>query len=231
MVLVMCIAFSTSNAGLITWDAAQDTTASAANDIVNGGAVVHAYNGHQFTDGHARVPEAVTLDGVAFTVPSRSVFLGKAFNDLNRALGGNTTGDAGYDSILNNAGIVDVATASDVTGTNANAVYSISGLSVDTEYFIQVWYAEERGGNLAGRKMIYGDGNGNTVTVAGQGANGFGQFVVGTFVADAATQDLQLIADGMGRSHVTGLMVREVPEPATMMLLSLGGILLRRKVA
>ena len=202
----------------ISWGSAQDTTASAADDIVDGGAVVLAINGHNFSN-DANGPADVTLDGVLFSGES---FLGQNFN-LAGLLDGATTGDADYDALLNNASIVNGGSPS-----NANTVYSIAGLTGGTDYYVQVWFADERSDT---RTMTYGDNEvaESTVSVAAFGANGFGQFAVGTFEADGSTQDLRLQSVGFGRGHITAILVREVPEPGSLALLGLGGLLLARR--
>lgn len=234
MVGVLALA-SGAQAAAITWGAAQDTTTSAANDVVDGGTVVVAFNGHNFGDGSE--PASVTLDGITFTSPDHDVFLGQQF-DTGDLLTVNTTGpvvnstgDADYDTFLNHAAIVDTATAG-LGGSNTDATYSITGLTNGVAYFVQLWYADERVApvDFTNRVATYGDGLGSNVNVAATGANGFGQFVVGSFTADAATQDLRIAIANAGRAHATGLLVREViPEPASMVLFGLGGLLMFRR--
>ncbi|MEM9347814.1 MAG: PEP-CTERM sorting domain-containing protein [Planctomycetota bacterium] len=227
-VLILCLGtIGGANAAPITWSSAQDTTSSAATDIIDGGAVVVAFNG-AFTTG--AVPD-VTLDGVTFTKPPVSDFLGQTFPSAPaEQLGVNTTGDADYDTLLNHAGVVDVATSPDVSGANADAVYTISGLTDGVDYLIQVWYTEERAGSET-RAMTFGDNEGvpSSILVAGQGTNGFGQFVTGSFTASGTTQDLSILATDAGRSHATALLVREVPEPTSLALLSLSALMCARR--
>ena len=228
--LIVALAAGTSQAAPINWGAAQDTTASAANDIINGGTVVLALNGHNFAN-DADGPADVTLDGVTF--------LGESFLGNNQEAGNlleeNTTGDADYDVLLNNAAIADL-TGPNISGAaNNDIVYTFGGLTASTDYLIQVWYTEERDdafdGALIGREQTLGDDgqSGSTVVIAGQGANGFGQFAVGSFTADAATQDLSVVTNGFGRSHITAILVREVPEPSSLALLGLGSLLVARR--
>lgn len=204
----------------INWGSPQDTTSSAADDIVDGGAVVLAINGHNFSD-DANGPADVTLDGVLFSGES---FLGQNFNQ-GGLLSSNTTGDADYDALLDNASIVNGGVPA-----NNDSVYTITGLTNGTDYYVQLWFADERTAS-AGRVMTYGDNEAteSTVDVAGQGANGFGQFAIGQFTAGGSSQDLTLVTSGFGRSHITAILVREVPEPGSLALLGLGGAFMLRR--
>jgi len=92
-------------------------------------------------------------------------------------------------------------------------------------YDIQLWYTDRRG--FAGPfTQNYSDGNGNTVNLVAGGANGFGQFVVGTFVADGTgSQTLEIAGGGPpGEPHLNAYQIRGVgvPEPTTFLLGGLG---------
>jgi len=213
-----------AHAAPITWGAAQDVTASAADDVVDGGAVVVALNGSNYEPDHDNggtdvQPGDTTLDGIVFSPSVAASFLGQTFN-ANTQLGGNTTGDADYDLFLDNVAVVDTATAG-LSGSNTDTIYAIDGLAQGVDYYIQVWFTEERDG-FETRVATFGDGAGGDVVVAGQGANGFGKFVVGTFTAGGTSQDLRIAIANAGRAHATGLLVREVPEPASLALLGAG---------
>jgi hypothetical protein len=223
-----------SYAAIITWGAVQDTTSNAANDVVDGGAVVLALNGQSQGNNSSLRPGPVTLDGVLFESRDFNNFLGRIAIDDPAALAlpaGTTTGDADYDIFLNHVAFVNTSNAvnaanTGLSGTDNNSVYPITGLTANTDYLIQVWYTDER--NNGTRTATYGDNEGNSVNVPAQGANGLGSFVVGQFTADSTMQDLRIGITGSPNGHVTGLLVRAtaVPEPSSFFAMALvaGGL-------
>jgi hypothetical protein len=72
---------------------------------------------------------------------------------------------------------------------------------------------------------------GNSVSTI-SGAGGFGQFALGTFVADALPQVISITSPGPYGPQLNLIQVRAiaaiVPEPSTLMLITLGGGLLVR---
>jgi|GEM_PF-3534610 len=199
----------------INWGPVESTTASAANDVVDGGEVVLAINGRSQSNSSSRRPPAsVRLDGIKFDTVSLSRFLGRQATDIERALSLPTsTGDSEYDAFLTHVAFSDVSN-SGLGGTDKNTIYSIGGLTRNSDYLVQLWYTDERPGVLSGfvpRIAIFGDNERveNTVNVPGLGDNGFGSFVVGSFTADSRTQDLRMTITNANRAHLTGILVRE----------------------
>jgi hypothetical protein len=243
LVLVVLLCGSTDGA-VITWNAAQDTTSSAANDVADGGNVILAINGQSQTNGSALRPGNVTLDGVLFESRDFDNFLGAFAIQSTAALSlpsGTTTGDAAYDTFLTHVAFANTANATNtantgLSGTDVNVVFPILGLTTNSDYLVQVWYTDERNGN-SNRVATFGDNETveSLVNVPATGANGFGSFVVGTFTADATTQDLRIAIANAPRSHVTGLLVREVvavPEPSAFFAIAMASTVIgsrRRK--
>lgn len=203
-------------AASIDWGPARSTTASAANDIVDGGRVVLALNGRSQTDSSSRrPPRSVTLDGIEFESAPIREFLGATATDIERSLSSpNSTGDRDYDAFLTHVAFANVS-VSGLPGSDGNAVYRILGLKAETDYLVQLWYTDERPGVYNGfvpRVSTYSDNervNPSTVEVPGQGDKGFGSYVVGSFTADGLSQSLRLTTDRASRSHLTGILVRE----------------------
>ncbi|QDV81446.1 PEP-CTERM sorting domain-containing protein [Stieleria magnilauensis] len=225
--LMTLVVYSSAPAAIITWGAVQDTTASAANDVVDGGDVVLAINGQSQSNTSPLRQGSVTLDGILFESPDAQDFLGNVATPTLNALSlpsGRTAGDADYDTFLTHVAFADVSQAG-LAGTDVDLIYPIAGLSVATDYLVQLWYTDERptGTN---RSAIFGDNEtpNHTVVVPGQGANGFGSFVVGSFTADSSTQDLRIGIENAPRAHLTGILVRAVaiPEPSSFAFLALG---------
>lgn len=197
LLLGLCAPIATP-AAPITWQAAQNTT--GVGNLITGSAVF-ARNG-----GSA----AVTAGGVVFS----SVNLGSGFLDnIYTASGGpgsmTTTGEANFDALIRSL----------TYGGGTSTSVTLTGLTAGTAYKVQVFFNDQRVSTGA-RVMTYGDGLGNNVNVAagalaGAQSTDYGQFAIGTFTADAATQTLSLAANGFSNAHVNAiLVVNPGPPPA-----------------
>lgn len=216
--LSTCVA---SHAATISWGAAQNT--SGPSDVAAGGPVVEARNGLAHVTYLADTPSLdTTVGGVLFDATN---FLGKQFaaEAPGAATGGKTSGDAAYDMLIGNLTVVDAATIGNGS-SNTSGNYEVVGLTVNTAYLVQIWYTDARPTYDA--RLMALDGS----TVIKSGVNGtagdLGQFAIGTFTADSASQLVNIASNGTaGRSQISGILVREaVPEPSSALLLGLGGL-------
>lgn len=205
-----------TRADLILWGAATDTT--GVTDISLNGTLESAFNGGTSTP---------TANGVTFTA---SNVLGNTFGS---ALDGGVTGDAGFDTLLNEF------TFGSGTG---DVVFDIGNFVLGDTYEVQVFYTDQRAGTTSDRVMRFDDD--------GTGTNGFvdlesnpdntigspfGQFAIGTFTSDGTDLNLILNAQGFGNAHITAWQVRNItsmPEPSSLVLmmgLAIAGIRTRRR--
>lgn len=205
-----------AEAAPITWGTAQNT--AGPSDIVSGGAVVLAWDGANVGAASAQATDPI-INGISFTSDD---FLGDS-TGFNNALTTNTSGDAAYDALLTQNSF----------GGGTDTGLTLNGLAFGQDYFIQVWYIDTRPNNV-GRIMTFGDGEPieNTVDLAADPSgtsNSLGQFVIGSFTADATSQTLHMLTNGFGNAHFAGVLVREVPEPGSVALLGLGGLMMLRR--
>jgi len=172
----------------VSWGSAQST--SGVSDItLTGGDIISAFNGGS---------SDVTVNGVHFAAADLLPGAGTAGN----MLAGATTGDANYNTLLDQ---VDFG-----GGTGSTPITLGDGdlLTVGETYTVQVWYTDLRS-RQSGRVMRYGDGESpeNTVDLTAD-AGSFGQYVVGTFTADATTQTLTMAPQGFNNSHFNALLLQ-----------------------
>ena len=174
----------------ITWQnsgTAQATT--GAGDLITGN-VVFARNGGG---------SQVTVNGIAFPAMSLGTGVLSTVHDVTTM---QSTGNTDFDSLI------DTLTYGGGGGTSD---FQITGLVPGETYTMQVFFNDQRS-SFAGRVMRYSDNHGNQIDVAagnqpGSQANDYGQYAVGTFVAEQDNQVLKLTPLSFGNAHITAILV------------------------
>ena len=214
------------NAELITFSSAQDTT--AVTDISLNGSLVSAFNGGTTT---------TTVNGVQFVASSPFGTGGPGFSTGNTAFLGTTTGDAGFDRLLGEASFT-FSTSLDVSLRTID----LGAFTTGRTYELQVFFTDQRS-NSNDRLMRFSstDGvlmGGSAVSLESDPNNAtsspFGQFAIGTFVADGNNPDLVIKGLSANSAQINGWQIRDitaVPEPTSFALfgLALIGFARRRK--
>ncbi len=225
-----------ARADLITWGAPQNS--SAASEVSTAGTLVTARN--CFASGFSFSP---TVNGVTF-----SAFGPSGWNNAGSAtMNTSTSGDTGYDQMLDGARATSESTLTNPTGWGGIRLDSLGALTVGKTYQIQVWFCDQRPGAgsaaINDRLMTLSSATGAATLTSGvvsnlgsltQGANSapleadpnntfgagdtvFGQYVIGTFTRNSASQ-LWLLVQGSHptaantlRPHVNAFQIRELP--------------------
>ena len=208
----------TTHAAVITWGAATNITPAATgelSDVSTNGSLIGAFN-----VGDTGVA-AATLNGVtfqSFAVPNGSA--GATVGNFSIA-----TAPAGSTNIGFGSGAAPFGTLSSAyqtflasgLGQGFGFTLTISGLNVGTEYEFQWWVNQSSSSQKTSTATA-----GNTVTLLSrvpEAAGAVGQFAIGTFTADSATES---VAFGGVLARLNGFQLRQVPEPSTWALLGLG---------
>jgi hypothetical protein len=192
-------------------------------------------DGHQGILTNGTLVEAIDLGaaGAAITVDPAglnltftgvdSPFFSSPFNDSGFG-SPNNIGDTGWSAVIDSA---------EYSSGIVSATTFLSSLTIGSTYQVQFFSGRSYPG-LEGRLLKYGDGLGNFSPEVSMGQNVFTS-VVGTFVADAATQHI-VFAENVSFPSLNAYVLREVtaiPEPGTwaLMLAGLGmcGALVRRR--
>jgi autotransporter-associated beta strand protein len=205
MILLACAALAaaplSAGAAAITWST--PTTISADSDIYTAGTFISAYN--------LNTAGAGTINGVTFTGGNGRA-LGSYFGLTSAtAYGGftqpNGTMGAAYKTLLANG-------AYGLKG----ATLTLSNLVSGHQYAVQVWACAAFGGMPNTRHTTYTSAGGNTASLQNNNtgaAGGVGQFSIGTFTADAATQAISVNSDWTGDAYMNAIQLRDLGGTAT----------------
>ena len=238
LILVVCHA----EAALFSWGAA--TNISGNSDVLTTGSLVGAFN---VGDGGVA---STTVNGVAFSPfavnstggPVSNVTVGNfnlstpdLFQSDNSLYGSGSTPfsllSASYKTLLSSATIV-----SNLVIDPATFDLTMSSLTVGHQYKFQ-WFASASGPGA----LLHAASAGSAVTLNDNVTNtegGLGQYAIGAFTADAASQVITFSSVGVGNQFalVNGFQLRDlgaVPEPTGFVtaFLCVGVAALRRKRA
>ena len=154
--------------------------------------------------------------------PSGTNAVGAADNTF-----GETTSSDSYDDLVDGA----IFGGSGFTSNGGIIRLRLLGLDSDQEYAVQLWTHDGRSDG-SGRSTTVSDAEsgGNSVSLdhnSTDATGGLGQFVVGTFTADGATQDIFIYA--ANSAQFNAVQLRAVPEPGSLALMGLGGLCLLKR--
>lgn len=233
-----------SNAATITWQSAQNIAGDSDVDTV--GTLVRALNFNHTTLDAAEVGgESPTVNGVTFAdvspSSSSSWSSGAGAGDITLAVGapsgnwGNFDGFNGsaapYTGLSNNYKSL-LTSAVFKIGANQTATYTLLNLTPGTPYRVQFFVNDSRNFSFtwtATDQFTAGNVS-DALDVNVGNANGkLGQYVIGTFTANATTQVISVLGSDPTNNRgiqLNGYQLREVPEPATLGLLALGSMMI-----
>lgn len=244
--MVLCFSMvASTQAALVTFSGPVDVTSSAVLDV-------EINNGYTFVEGvtyGSGAKTILTLGGNTVSLAGDSG-TGLGSEDMPAATPAATSGyyNAGTQWVWLGEGLIVDGSGQDEVAWR-DALYGnlwhnsssdaarpltlhLAGLTIGQEYSVQLYSMDTR---FTDRDQAYwgsfseGIFGGGT---SGSFSQGSACKVTGIFIADAAYQDIFIQAtDAVGNADTTLAVytLYEVPEPATMLMLGLGGMMLRRR--
>jgi hypothetical protein len=161
-----------------------------------------------------------TINGVTFQNFSDLPSLSNNFQ--------NNTGDNSFASPgTSDANYNDYMTSGAFQNDSSSPTIGWSGLTIGDTYLIQLWVNDGRSSVVARNETVTGGANTSASLNYGSGpANGPGQYIIGTFIADTTGETISLNAGGSAPSAQLNLLqVRDlgvVPEPSTLAVFAAG---------
>lgn len=205
--MLALVVTGSASAATITWSPVIVST--TAGDISTDGTLHVSSNSSGPTD--------QTINGVTFSADAAGPLGSNAAGTFyTTGTGVNTTGDIGLDNLLDSHSYLG--------GGGAN--FDITGLIAGNAYQIQIIAVGDTRGCCGTRQQNF---SGDGVVISGDLSRVDPSSVLGTFVADGATQNI--IVGGATDPGLSGYQVRAIPEPSGIMLLGLSGMafLFRRR--
>jgi len=209
----------------VTWQA--PVTITGASDVLTTGSLLGTWAPFA---GDA-IP-GLTVNGVTF----------KAFADLPNAATSldNGTGSGSFRSPgFSDANYNDLMTAGAFGNNNTSYTISWNGMTAGNMYAVQLWVNDGRNDTVNQRtETVTGGANTSASLAYGSGSSGPGQYIIGTFIADASGSETLTLNPGSAfpSPQFNLIQVRDitpVPEPSAVAMSLIGfGVLvgvLRRK--
>ncbi|MBK7874294.1 MAG: hypothetical protein IPJ77_00810 [Planctomycetes bacterium] len=137
---------------VITWGTVQDAT--GPTEVSLNGTLITAKNCWNTTSA------SPTVNGVLFSAFSPTGW----GNGGNNVLNGSTSGDAGYDTLMNTSRGTSEATLTNPTGWGGIRLDSLGALTIGRTYEVQVWFCDDRPGTgtaaINDRVMVFSSASG-----------------------------------------------------------------------
>ncbi len=193
-----------SHAASITWGA--PVTISGDTDVATNGVLAYAYDDSGVAATVNTVPFAAANSGVSF---GTNILAGFGNSTANAYVGGASTPWSGL-----SANYQTVLEGGAYTSTNSPAAITLYNLTVGHAYLVQVWVNDSRAGSTTNRTETVTGGS-NTVTLAYNNSyaqGGVGQYTIGSFTADGATQTFTLngiLPSANNSSQLNAIQVRD----------------------
>lgn len=224
--LLLMSALQPAMAAVINWGTPV-LISGTGDQVVTTGTLFAAAN---FGSGTNQTVNGVTF--AAFQVTGSASGTAASWSSGNFTVAGTGTSTQGLENLNTSGGLSGtpwfdmgdtpyraVAASSAVARSNSPMEITITGLTPATEYLIQYWASDSRFSG-AGRTVTLNATNSVVLDVNNTPTTGgLGQWVTGTFTADAATQSI-LVNSGTSPSQLTtyvnAIQIRAVPEPSTL---------------
>jgi hypothetical protein len=219
LAIVSCAALSlapASNAAPISWSIVDVTGGSGIGDaaVSTNGTTIEAANFAGSGGAPDVVINGITFVGIDFlNAGNPTNLVGLNYNNSQNG-NGETFGTDSINLMLDTIGFRSQQNVTDA---------DISGLTPGLQYEVQFFLSHT---NTASRTQEISDGEGNTIIMKNANPS---QAVTGTFTADAAIQFVQFDNLSSGSQLLSGYQLRLVPEPSSLALLGLGGLLISRR--
>ena len=193
----------------INWGVQQQITGNS--DVSTNGSLIGAFN-----VGDTGVP-GTTVNGVTFQSFAAPGGNGMSGNFTMTPGGGgvfnsNTAGGSTMPPFINLSPQYQTLLSSYVVPLFSPVTLTISGLTVGGQYQFEFW--SNKSSDMFGYQITATGGN-NSISLGsntGGAVGGLGQFVVGSFTADAVTQNISFIGDGDG-GFLNAFQLRQIPVP------------------
>jgi hypothetical protein len=206
---------TTADASDVIWQT--PLTISGASDVSTSG----TFFGSWAPGDDAYDPDSHPVNGVTFNAYGSLPDLTAGGSSLDHYTGFNSPGtaDDNYNSILQAA----------VYNDNTDPItVSWDGMTLGDTYLVELWVQDGRNATANARtETIAGGANTSDSLMFGSDDSGPGQYILGTFVADASGAETISLSPGAGGygAQINLLQVRDLtaaPEPSTFALLAAG---------